>query len=94
MISKFAANGALVGLALLSAGVTSWVWTQPPGGTQRILRAEANPPSGEAPAPDEWIRDFDRRCERLIDRLDGRMETLRRRLERHHRGPSLLAKCG
>ena len=61
----------------------------------QILMAEARGAAIVQELPDAWIRDFDRKRDRLIERLDGKMDNLRRRLERRQsRTKVLLAICG
>jgi hypothetical protein len=59
------------------------------------MLAAAPPQSTGQQTPEGWVREFDRRRERLIDRLDSRMDELRRRLERNQ-GPAkmMTANCG
>ena len=60
-----------------------------------ILMAEAGAPAIVQEFPDAWISEFDRKRERLLERLDGKMDNLRRKLERRQsRTKVLLAICG
>gem|GEM_PF-4877125 len=93
MIPGVTAARVAFALALSGAGAAGWVGLQHPAAIRSGLRAPA-PLAAAARAPEAWIQDFDRRRKRLIDRLDGRMERLRRRLDRHQGAAALLARRG
>ena len=46
------------------------------------LMASSDGPGLSQEMPENWIREFDRRRQRLLERLDNRMEELRRRIDR------------
>ncbi len=61
----------------------------------QLLMVEAGAPASVQEFPEAWIREFDRKRERLLERLDGKMNDLRRKLERRQgRAKVLLAICG
>lgn len=92
-----ASVSAAVAALNAAAGILLWIGL-PNGGMNVVpeitLLAAAPQPSASQPSPEEWIKSFDRRRERLLDRLDGRLEELRRRLERTGSPERLLATCG
>lgn len=77
--------------ALLLAGCTHGGMCVKPRIT---LLAAAPGPAGGQQSSEEWIRDFERRRRRLLERLEDKMDELRRRLERNEGPRSLLASCG
>lgn len=91
--------GIIAAIAALNAAAGILLWTGWPHGgidvmPEVTLLASATQPSAGQQSPEEWIRSFDRRRERLLDRLDGRLEELRRRLQRVGGPEKLLATCG
>ncbi|HNY42930.1 MAG TPA: hypothetical protein PKJ41_21175 [Bryobacteraceae bacterium] len=92
-------RGTVLGaaLCLVLVGVLFGGWVQlrlfDEPWTQTLVAAASH--AGGQQVPEEWIKEFDRRRDRLIERLDGKMERLRKRLE-GSQGPSklMLANCG
>ena len=86
-----------VALIVLTLGLLTMGWASERivPAPVRILMAEAGAPTDVQELPDAWIREFDRKRERLIERLDGKMDNLRRKLElRQSRAKVMLAICG
>lgn len=77
--------------ALLLPGCTHGGMSMAP---QTTLLAAAPGPADGQHSSEEWIRDFERRRRRLLERLEDKMDELRRRLERNEGPRSLLASCG
>jgi hypothetical protein len=88
-------GGAALGLALSAALAVGWVQIGLAEQPAALMLAAAPQQNSGSQTPEGWVREFDRRRERLIDRLESRMDELRRRLERNH-GPAkmMIASCG
>ncbi len=82
----------VLALGLLTMG---WAGQRPVPETAHLLMVAADAPTIVQEFPDAWIREFDLKRERLIERLDGKMDDLRRKLERRQsRAKVMLAICG
>ncbi len=87
----------VVALVVLTLGLLTMGWADAriaPDPEHLLMVAAGAPMSGQE-FPDAWIREFDRKRERLIERIDGKTDVLRRKLERRQsRAKVMLAIRG
>jgi hypothetical protein len=77
---------AVLTAALLLLGPAGEGLEAAPNSSQ-IAQIDAQP---QALFPDGWAREFDLKRQRTIERLNGKMDQLRRKLERRERSPRFL----